>query len=614
MSGPTYSRRTVLSLAGAGALTAAAGPAFATTLTRETAAPRHALSVFGEPALPPDFTHFPYVNPNAPKGGSMRRLPSSWQTNQNPTTFNTFNMFIIRGDSPVFMELTNTQLMVRNWDEPDAVYGLLAREVEIDGRAYAFHLREKATFSDGSPITAEDVAFSFDTLAKDGHPIYRQVLAGVESTVADGPQTAIVTFKEGTSNRLPPLLAVLPIISKAYYTQNSILDANLTIPVTSGSYVVADFRPGRYVSYRRREDDWAADIPSRVGHNNFDEIRVDFFRERITGFEALKKGDVTYREEFVSKSWATEYNFPAVQDGRVIKRQFDDDRPAGAQGSFINTRRPKFADPRTREALGLAFDFEWMNRNLFYGLYERTVSFFMNSDLMATGMPSEAELALLEPFRGQIPDAAFGEAWLPAVTDGSGRDRAPLRRASELLREAGWQRTDGGLVNDAGERLDIEFLYFQPTSERILQPYSNRLRLLGINATLRLVESAQYQSRLNAFDFDITTRRFALPPTPGDVVREFWTSEAAKREASNNLAGIADPAVDALVETLIASPNRESLKTAAHALDRVLRVGHYWVPQWFNRFNNVAYWDRFGIPDKPRYELPVHTTWWAKEA
>lgn len=611
------SRRTVLKLTGAAALTATvptigAGSASATGIAAQTGS-LHGLSVFGDPALPADFTHFSYVNPDAPKGGAIRITPSAWTTNQNPTTFNTFNMFILRGDSPPFMQHTNASLMVRNFNEPDAVYGLLAQSVTIDGRAYSFALRPEATFSDGSPITAQDVVYSLQTLGAEGHPIFRNILAGVESVTAEGPHTAVITFREGTSNRLPPLVSVLPILSEAYWTAQGIGTANLDIPVTSGAYTVGDFRQGRFVSYRLREDNWMESVPSSVGHNNFSELRVDVFRERLVGFEALKIGDVTFREEFTSKTWATEYNFPAVRDGRVIKATFPDTRPAGAQGAFFNTRLSKFADPRTREAIGMAFDFEWMNANLFYGLYKRTSSFFMNTDLVAQGVPSEAELALLEPFRDVVPASVFGPVWEPVVTDGSGNDRAPLRAAHQLLQEAGWERRDGGLYNAAGEQLTIEFLYFQPSWERILQPFSNRLGLLGIPTTLRFVESAQYQSRLNTFDFEVTTRRYAFSATPGELIREYWTSPTASIEGSFNIAGIADPAIDALTETLIAAPTRAEMVTAAHALDRVLRSGHYWVPQWYNDKHNVAYWDEFGIPDeKPKYEFPVATTWWSK--
>nr|WP_232372587.1 extracellular solute-binding protein [Acuticoccus mangrovi] len=575
--------------------------------------PQHAITVFGPAKHAAGFTHFDYVNPDAPKGGEIRLLPASFGYNQNPLTFNTFNMYILRGDSPPLMQLCHGQLMVRGLNEPDAVYGSIAESVTIEGKRYAFALRPGATFSDGSPITADDVVFSLETLRADGHPSLAQPLSGVEKVEAADEATAVITFAEGTSSRLPPLITIYPILSRAYYEARPFADATLDVPVTSGPYTVGDFNPGRYVTFERRPDSWYETVPSSVGHYNFDKVRVDFYRERIASFEAFKSGLITFREEFTSKIWALDYNFPAVEDGRVVRREFPDGRPAGAQGWFINTRRPKFADPRTREALSYAFDFEWTNEHLFYGAYERTQSFFMNSDMMATGEPSAAELALLEPYRDDVPEAVFGPVWTAPVTDGSGRDRASLQKANALLAAAGWRRDGGRLVNDAGEALTVEFLYAQPTFERVLQPYAGRLRLLGVEPILRLVEASQYQLRMTNFDFDLTTRRFSFEPTPGDEIREMWSTRAADMPGSYNLAGIKSRAVDGLTEAMLAADTREGMIAAARALDRVLRCGHYWVPQWTKAIHTVAYWDRFGMPEaKPLYDLPVSTTWWSK--
>lgn len=607
-------RRSVLALTGAAALSRSLTPAWATG----TAAPaepvrRHALSVFGEPALGPNFTHFPYVNPDAPKGGEIRMLPSSFEGNQNPLTFNTFNMHILRGDAPPLMQLCHASLMVQNLDEPDAVYGHLAESVTVEGQRLTFHMRPGTTFSDGSPITAEDAAWSLNALKTEGHPYYRQVLRPMDSAEAVDEATLVVQLADYASNRLPPLIAAYPVLSKAYWEAADFRSATLDRPVTSGPYTVGDFRPGRYVAYERRSEFWGDSLPTGVGHNNFDVIRVDFFRDRTAGFEAFKSGQVQYREEFTSKTWATEYDFPAMRDGRVVREEFPDGRPSGAQGWFINTRRAKFKDRRTREALTYAFDFEWTNANLFFSLYKRTYSFFMNSDLLAVGEPSPEELALLEPFRGQVDEAVFGPAWLPPVTDGSGRDRAPLRIAIRLLTEAGWTRGPNRiLVNAEGEELSVEFLYRSPTFERVIQPYVKRLELLGVKATLRLVDPSQYQERVQNFDFDFTTSRYALGPTPGESIRQMWTSDNANEPGSYNLAGIADPVVDALTETLIKAPTRAEMTTAARAVDRVLRLGQYWVPQWYTDTHRTARWDKFGMPEtKPRYDLPVASTWWA---
>ncbi|ORE92026.1 ABC transporter substrate-binding protein [Stappia sp. 22II-S9-Z10] len=629
-AGPRFNRRRMLELTGAtaaGALAWRLTPALAQgtqagvdgTAAGATAGPRttHALTVFGEPRHGPDFTHFSYVNPDAPKGGELRLVPSSFGGNQNPTTFNTFNMFILRGDSPPLMQLCHASLMVRGLDEPDAVYGQIAEAVEIDGPRYAFTLRPGATFSDGTAITAADVIFTLETLRENGHPIYAGPLRDIDSLEVADEATAVITFREGASNRMPPLVATYPVLSKAYYEANDFTAARLDKPVVSGAYTVGDFAAGRYVTLVKRPDFWGDDVPSGRGHNNFGSVRVDFYRERTLAFEAFKTGKENFREEFTSKVWATEYTFPAIQRGDVVQREFPDERPAGAQGWFINTRRPKFADPRTREALAWAFDFEWTNQNLFYGAYKRTQSFFMNSDMMAEGEPSAAELALLEPFRDQVDPAVFGPAWTAPVADGSGRDRTNMRRAIELLSEAGWTRRDGQLVDAAGAPLVVEYLYpSEPTSERIFLPFANTLRAIGIDARLTPVDATQYQLRSVNFDFDILTQRFAFAPTPYDTIRQYFSSEAAATEGSYNLAGIADPVVDAMLAAMLAASTRDEMLAAARAMDRVMRVGHYWIPQWYKGSHTVAYWEAdFGIPEtKPRYELPVAETWWSASA
>lgn len=584
--------------------------------TAAPTAPRHALTVFGKPRHGADFTHFSYVDPDAPRGGSLRLVPSSFGSNQNPTTFNTFNMFILRGDSPPLMQLCHTSLMVRGLDEPDAVYGHIAEGVEVDGNRFAFTLRPEPTFTDGAPITAEDVVWSLTTIRADGHPDYAQPLKGIAAMEAADARTAVITFAAGTSNRLPPLVATFPALSKAYYEANDFKAARLDVPVTSGPYTVGRYDAGNYVEFTRRPDYWGDTVPSGRGHNNFETVRVEFYRERTLAFEALKTGRLNFREEFTSKTWATGYDFPAFVRGDVVKAEFPDHRPAGAQGWFLNTRREKFADPRVRLALNYAFDFEWTNNNLFYGAYTRTQSFFMNSDMMAEGEPSPSEVALLEPFRDRLDPAVLGPAWTAPTSDASGRDRVMLRRASELLAAAGWRREGGRLVDAAGKPLTVEYLYpSEPTSERIFLPYANSLRILGVDAQLKPVDATQYQLRLVNFDYDIVTQRFAFAPTPDETIRQYFSSNAAAIEGSRNLSGIADPVVDALLEAMLEAPTREAMTTAAKALDRVLRVGHYWVPQWYKGVHTVAYWTEFGIPDeKPRYDLPVETTWWSKEA
>ncbi|MBO0346433.1 ABC transporter substrate-binding protein [Roseibium sp. CAU 1637] len=610
------SRRMVLKLSGVAAMCSglvpglAPGPALA-----GGTGPLHGLSVFGELKHAKDFSGFSYANAGAPKGGALKFRPPSWNYNQNPQTFNTLNTLILKGDAPPRMEMCFDSLMVRAYDEPDAVYGLVAETVEVseDGNYYTFNLRNEARFHDGSKLTAEDVAFSMLLLKEKAHPFIRQILAELRDAVVLN-ETRVVLVFTGKQTRQAPLLAVvLPILSKRYYTAYDFQQTTLTAPLSSGPYKVSDHAVGRYIEYARVKDYWAKDLPVMAGHNNFDTIRLDFFREYQVAFEAFKKGAVTFHEEFSSKIWATDYDFPALSDGKVLRKEFPDDRPAGAQGWFFNSRREKFRDPRVRQAISLAFDFEWANKSLFFDMYERTQSFFQNSDMAAKGSPSAPELSLLEPHRADLPEEVFGEVKLQPVTDGSGFDRKLLAKALDLLTEAGFERFGSKLVDASGAPLTIEFLNNSPGFERIVLPYIKNLERLGISASFRLVDPTQYQARLNDFDFDVCSRRFALSATLGDDIKQLWGSEAAAVPGSNNLAGIADPVVDELIAKILAAETREDMTIAARALDRVLRAGHYWVPQWTKSVHTVALWDIFGYPDKQAsYDVfPVESTWWS---
>ncbi len=573
----------------------------------------HGLSVFGDLKYPKGFTAFDYVNPEAPAGGQINMTAPSWAYNQNPQTFNTFNSFILKGDAPPRMERCFDSLMARAFDEPDAVYGLVAESalVSDDGNFVTFKIRPQARFHDGSVLSAEDVAFSLNILKEKGHPIISQSIQEMVSATAPDEHTVTVAFSGNHSRQLPLLIATLPIFSKKYYTRYNFEASTLTPPLSSGPYTVGRYEIGRYIEYRKVEDYWANDLPVNKGHHNFNIIRFDFFRDRQATFEAFKKGALTFHEEFSSKTWATEYNFPAFTEGRVVKREFAIGLPSGAQGWFLNTRRDKFSDPRVREALGYAFDFEWSNTALFYDQYIRTQSFFENSEMKAIGPPSDAELALLDPYRDELPEVVFGEAITQPVSNGSGQDRTLLREASLLLREAGYFRRGEQLIGPDGNQLVMEFLSSSPAFERVVLPYIKNLRLLGIEASFRLVDPAQFQKRVNGFDFDIVGHRFVLTPTLGSSIENFWSSKAAENFGSYNLSGIRLPAVDDLVEKAINAPSRQEMVTAARALDRVLRAGYYWVPQWFKASHTVAIWDMFGIPtDMPAYDFPVEATWW----
>jgi microcin C transport system substrate-binding protein len=569
---------------------------------------QHGLSAFGDLKYPADFKHFDYVNPDAPKGGRLATMPTS-----AINTFNHFNGFILRGDPAEGTGLLFDSLMARASDEADAVYGLAASSAELadDKMSVTFFLRSEARFRDGTPVTAEDVVFTFDTLKKNGHPRLQIALKDVVSAAAMGPETVRYQFKGEHVRDLPLIVATLPILSKAYYTANDFLKESLDPPLGSGPYEIGEFRAGTFVTYKRRPDYWAANLPVNRGRYNFDEIRFEYYRDRAVGLEAFKAKAYDLREEFTSKSWMTEYDIPAVRSGQIVKLTLPDGRPSGAQGMFVNTRRAKFADVRVRKALDYAFDFEWTNKTLFYGLYTRTASYFENSDLKAEGLPTPEELELLEPYRNILPPEVFEEPYKPPVTDASGRYRPSTRMASQLLDEAGWRLQDGVRKNAKGETLDIEFLIDDPVSERILGPYAGRLTDLGIRTSLRKVDPAQEQERMKRYDFDILTERLTLPPTPGPEIRNYWSSEAASQDGSDNLSGIAHPAIDALMDKIIAAKSREELRTACHAIDRVLRAGHYWVPEWFKPVHTIAAWDKYSGPAvQAKYDNGILDTWW----
>lgn len=573
------------------------------------AEPRHGLSVFGELKYPADFQHFDYVNPNAPKGGRMITLGTG-----GANTFDNLNPYILKGDAAQGLETLFDTLMVRAQDEPDAVYGLIAKSADVapDGLSVTFKLRPEAKFADGTPVTADDVVFSFTTLKEKGHPAISQPLHDVVSAEALDPQMVRYTFKGTLTRDLPTIVAQLPVLSKTYYAQQPFEETTLKPPLGSGPYRIKDFKPGTFITYERRKDYWAKDLPVNRGRFNLDEIRYDYFRDRNIELEALKSGQIDFREEFSSVSWATGYDIAAVREGRLIKASLPDNRPSGAQGFFINTRRDEFKDPRVRLALDLVFDFEWSNKKLFYGLYKRTTSYFENSDMKATGLPSPGELALLSPYKDRLPPEVFGEPYTPPVTDGSGNNRANMKKALDLLTAAGWKPgSDHMLHNAKGERLTIEFLDFEAAFERITVPYTENLKRIGVDASWRLVDPSQYERRVKSFDFDVTTQRYALRLTPGIEMRSYWGSEAAKLDGSFNLPGISDPVVDALIDKVTEAKSRAELVTATRAIDRVLRAGHYWVPHWYKASHSVAYWNKYSYPAvQAKYEPGVLDTWW----
>jgi microcin C transport system substrate-binding protein len=573
----------------------------------------HGLSAFGDLAYPADFHHFRYVEPNAPKGGTFSQIGPDRQYNQNFLTFNSLNTYILKGDAAQGMELTFATLMVRSGDEPDALYGLAAEKVRraADGLSYRFFIRPEARFHDGSRLTAHDVAFSLNILKEKGHPIITQFLRDFVGAQAQDDSVVVAGFAPNRARDVPLFVAGLPIFSRAYYAGKPFDESTLETPLGSGPYKVGRFEPGRFIEYDRVKDWWGAELPVARGQNNFDIVRFEYYRDREVGFEGFSAQNYLFREEFTSRFWATRYDFPAVKSGRVQKDTLPDDTPSGAQGWFINTRRAKFADPRLREALCNAFDFEWTNATIMYGSYLRTVSVFQNSDMMAQGKPDLNERALLEPFLARLPAEVFAEPYLPPVSDGSGQDRALLRKAAQLLKDAGCTIKDGKLLLSSGERVTIEFLIDEPTFEPHHAPLIKNLGILGIEASLRVVDPVQYRARRDGFDFDITVDRFGFSSTPGDSLRSFFSSQAAAVKGSNNLAGMADPAIDALIDAIIAAETRPALVTACRALDRVIRSGRYWIPHWYKPSHWIAYWDVFGRPAaQPHYFRGIPETWW----
>jgi microcin C transport system substrate-binding protein len=606
-----FSRRHVLGL-GVAALSATR---FRPAIAADVGAEAHGMSAFGDLKYPADFHHFDYVNVDAPKGGLFSTIPSGRAYNQSFQTFNSLNAYILKGDGAQGMGMTFAALMVRAGDEPDAMYGLVARSVAIspDGLIYRFTLRPEARFHDGTKLTARDAAFSLNILKTSGHPIITQQVRDMVKAEAVDDATLVVNFAAKRGRDVPLFVAGLPIFSQAYYATHPFDETTLDVPLGSGPYKVSKFEVNRFIEFERVRDWWGADLPVNRGSYNFDTLRFDFYRDRDVAFEGFTGRNYLFREEFTSRIWNTRYDFPAMTDGRAKRELLPDDTPSGAQGWFLNTRRDKFRDPRIREALGNAFDFEWTNKTIMYGAYVRTHSPFQNSDLMAIGPPSPEEVAFLEPFRGKVPDEVFGAPFVPPVSDGSGQDRALLRKAVRLLQDAGCVMKDGKRTTPQGEAFRIEFLLDEPAFQAHHMPYIKNLGTLGIEATLRLVDPVQFRARRDDFDFDMVIERFGFSTVPGDSLRPYFSSRAAATKGSNNLAGISDPVIDAMVEQLIAADTRPKLVFAARALDRIIRAGRYWVPQWYANTHRLAYWDVFGHPPNlPKYlGAGVPDLWWS---
>jgi len=569
------------------------------------AAPQHALTLYDEaPRYPADFSHFEYVNPDAPKGGTLRLSGFGG--------FDSLNPYISRGTSADQLGLIYDTLTFHALDEPFTEYGLVAESMEKadDGSWVRFTLRPEARFHDGVAITADDVVFTFNTLIEHGAPFYRAYYGDVDRVVADNPQSVTFHFKHTGNRELPLVLGQLPVLPKHYWQGRDFSKGSLEPPLGSGSYRIGQVRPGRSISFERVEDYWAKDLPVMRGFYNFDTVVVDYYRDGNVTLEAFKAGQFDFNQEMAAKNWATGYASPALDAGQIVKEEIPNNNTQGMQGFVFNLRKPYFQDARVRQAITLLFDFEWSNATLFHNAYTRTSSYFDNSELAARGEPDASELALLEPLRDQLPAAVFGPAWVPPKTDGSGAIREQRRTAYALLKDAGWQIVDDQLVNADGEPLQFEFLLVQPEFERVLLPFKRNLASLGITMELRRVDVSQYINRLRSREFDMVVTGFGQSNSPGNEQREYWHSSSADNPGSRNLMGLKDPAVDALVEGLVQADSRESLITHTHALDRALRSLHLLVPNWYTSVYRVAYWNKFGHPaTPPKYDLGLFT-WW----
>ena len=575
------------------------------TLNADTVLSGHAITMFDNeaPRYGPDFRHFNYVNPDAPKGGTLRLAVEG--------TFDSFHPFIPKGNAASTGSVET--LLVNSADEPFTAYGLIAEAIEwpADRSWVIFNLRSEARWHDGTPITADDVVWSFETLVEKGMPFYRYYYSAIDSAEALNTHRVRFNFKESGNQELPLITGQLPVLPKHYWASRDFSATTLDPPLGSGPYRIQKFEAGRYIVQERVTDYWGANLPVRRGMNNFDIIRTEYFRDATPIRLALKAGDIDFRLENQSKAWADDYNVAVVDKGLLNKEMVPHRQPTGMQAFVMNTRRTLFQDPRVRQALGYAFDFEWSNRTLFNGQYTRTTSYFSNSELASSGLPEGSELALLEHYRGRIPDTVFNQAFKIPVTDGSGRPRENLRKATALLKSAGWSVRDLKLINEAtGVPFRFEVLLSSKAFERIVLPYTQNLKLLGIEAKIRLVDRTQYMERYRQKDFDMLVAVWGQSETPGNEQREYWGSDAADSVGSRNLAGIKDPVVDELIELLVKSDSREQLNVRTRALDRVLLWGHYVVPHWHIRADRVLYWDKFSRPATPVRSGVMRSRWW----
>jgi len=572
----------------------------------------YGISVFGNLKYPPNFTHFDYVNPDAPKGGSIKYGVEG--------SFNSFNPFILKGISAAGISIIFDSLMQDSADEISTKYGLIAESVNLapDKKSITFKLRKIARFQDGSKITADDLIFSFDTISKEGHPSYQMIYKDVIKAEKINDYEVKFTFKNGDNKDLPLAVADLPIISKKYYTTHKFNESNLDIPLGSGPYKVKKFEAGRSITYERDKNYWAQDLPVNKGRNNFDEISYDYYRDSNILIEAFKAGNFDFREENISRNWATAYNIDKVKNGEIIKKETIHSLPTGMQAFVLNLRRDKFQNPKLREALNYAFDFEWVRKNIFYGAYKRTNSFFANTDFASSGLPQGNELAMLKKLKKEfpqdVPDEVFTQIYENPVTDASGYDRKNLLKAKQILEKAGYFIRDGKLIDPkTNKQLEIEFLIDSKTFAMVIAPMKKNLAKLGIKSRIRLVDDSQYVIRTNEFDYDIIVNVFGQGLIPGNEQYSYWHSSLKDVKGSNNVSGVDNKAADYLLTQILNAKDKTQLETYTRALDRILLWNHYVIPQWYSNSYRILYKNKFGMPKiTPLYSIGVDSWWEAK--
>lgn len=570
------------------------------------AKPQHAITLYDEPPkYPAHFTHFAYTNPHAPKGGTLKLSAFG--------SYDSLNDFIERGNSARYLNLLYDTLTIRSLDEPNTVYGLVAEKIEKapDASWVRFYLRPKAKFNDGHPLTAEDVVFTFNILKEQGSPFYRQYYADIKQVIAEGKHQVLFTFKQSNNRELPMIVGELPVLPKHWWQGKKFTATNLTIPLGSGPYQITQIKAGSSIRFERVKNWWAKDLPVVAGFYNFDIITVDYFRDMSVALEAFKAGQFDFNLEYSAKDWAKGYNCPALKEGKIIKKELDNHNIATIQGFIFNIRRPVFHDKKVRQAISLLFDFEWSNRQLFYNSYKRLSSYFENSEMAANELPTEAELAILEPLRDKVPAEVFEKVFTAPTSDGSGIIREQQRKAYQILHEAGYSIKNGKMVNKEGNQLKFEFLLAQANLERVILPFRANLAEIGIDMEVRRVDVAQFINRLRSRDYDMISFAWSQSNSPGNEQRSYWSSASADQPSSMNVIGIKDPAVDILLEQLIKADTRESLVLHARALDRLLQWGYYLVWNYYTDKYRIAYWNKFGQPSiAPQYDIGLFT-WWS---